>query len=156
MLFAAGIGATLLYWSTIEWIEYFNILSSDPSFDKDKVMQYSRAYPIFHWGPTAWAIYCLPVSIWFGYYQKTKSSLTFSGILNIKNIFLKLYLMYIYWINNMRCRCWIRTFISINFVCNIKNFEIDRSFTLDITTIILCSSIFATSAYIGIQNGIKD
>ena len=26
MLFAAGIGATLLYWSTVEWIEYFNIL----------------------------------------------------------------------------------------------------------------------------------
>ena len=61
MLFAAGIGATLLYWSTIEWIEYFNILSNDSLFDKDKVMQYSRTYPIFHWGPTAWAIYCLPV-----------------------------------------------------------------------------------------------
>ena len=30
MLFAAGIGATLLYWSTIEWIDYFNILTNDP------------------------------------------------------------------------------------------------------------------------------
>ena len=29
MLFAAGIGATLLYWSTVEWIEYFNILKND-------------------------------------------------------------------------------------------------------------------------------
>ena len=26
MLFAAGIGAALLYWATVEWIEYFNIL----------------------------------------------------------------------------------------------------------------------------------
>ena len=60
MLFAAGIGATLLYWSTIEWIEYFNILSSDSSFDKDKLCN-TPHLPIFHWGPTAWAIYCLPV-----------------------------------------------------------------------------------------------
>ena len=31
--FAAGIGATLLYWSTVEWIEYFNILKNDQMED---------------------------------------------------------------------------------------------------------------------------
>ena len=90
MLFAAGIGATLLYWSTIEWIDYFNILTNDPMYDEVEVMQYSRTYPIFHWGPTAWAIYCLPV-IAFGLAitKKPNSPLTFSGILNVKNTFLK-------------------------------------------------------------------
>ena len=34
-------------------------------------------------------------------------------------------------------------------------FNIERTFVLDITTIVICSSIFATSAYFGIQKGIK-
>ena len=64
MLFAAGIGAALLYWATIEWIDYFNILRSQ-SLDIDTALLYSRTYPIFHWSFTAWAIYCLP-AIAFG------------------------------------------------------------------------------------------
>ena len=40
MLFAAGIGATLLYWSTVEWIEYFNILKNDQMEDEN-IMMYS-------------------------------------------------------------------------------------------------------------------
>ena len=53
MLFAAGIGATLLYWSTVEWIEYFNILKNDQMEDEN-IMMYSRSYPLFHWG-----FYCM-------------------------------------------------------------------------------------------------
>ena len=120
-------------------------------------MQYSRTYPIFHWGPTAWAIYCLPV-VAFGLAitKKPNSSLTFSGILNIKNIFLKTIFDVIF-IGSIICAAGVGLGLSFPLISSVisKIFEIDRSFTLDITTIILCSSIFATSAYIGIQNGIK-
>ena len=34
-------------------------------------------------------------------------------------------------------------------------FNIDRTVTLDLMTIIICSLIFGTSAYIGVQKGIK-
>ena len=157
MLFAAGIGATLLYWSTVEWIEYFNILSNDPKLDNDKVMQYSRTYPIFHWGPTAWAIYCLPV-IAFGLAitKNSNSSLTFSGILNIKNIFLK-NLFDMIFIGSIICAAGVGLGLSFPLISSVisKIFDIERNFILDMTTIILCSSIFASSAYIGIQNGIK-
>ena len=79
MLFAAGIGATLLYWSTVEWIEYYNILSLDNNYDRSDSLIYSRTYPVFHWGPTAWSIYCLPV-IAFGLAltKRSNSSFTFS------------------------------------------------------------------------------
>ncbi len=157
MLFAAGIGATLLYWSTIEWIDYFNILTNDPMYDEVEVMQYSRTYPIFHWGPTAWAIYCLPV-IAFGLAitKKPNSPLTFSGILNVKNTFLKTVLDVIF-IGSIICAAGVGLGLSFPLISSVvsKIFEIERNFTLDIATIILCSSIFATSAYIGIQNGIK-
>lgn len=157
MLFAAGIGATLLYWSTIEWIDYFNILSNDPLYNEVKVMQYSRAYPIFHWGPTAWAIYCLPV-IAFGLAitKKPNAPLTFSGILNIKNMFLKTIFDVIF-IGSIICAAGVGLGLSFPLISSVisKIFEIERSFALDIGTIILCSFVFASSAYIGIQNGIK-
>ena len=157
MLFAAGIGATLLYWSTIEWIEYFNILSTDPLLNKNKIMQYSRAYPVFHWGPTAWAIYCLPV-VAFGLAisKKPSSPLTFSGILNIKNIFIKTIFDMIF-IGSIICAAGVGLGLSFPLISSVLSniFEIERSFLLDITTIVLCSFIFASSAYIGIQNGIK-
>ncbi len=85
MLFAAGIGAALLYWATVEWIEYFNILNKQ-NLDLDRALLYSRAYPIFHWSFTAWAIYCLPaIAFGLAITINQKSKLTFSGIFNVKN-----------------------------------------------------------------------
>ena len=57
MLFATGLGAALLYWSTIEWTMYLN----EPldGNDRDDLLK-ARTYPHFHWGFTGWAIYCLP------------------------------------------------------------------------------------------------
>ena len=157
MLFAAGIGATLLYWSTIEWIEYYNILSLDNNYDRSESLIYSRTYPVFHWGPTAWSIYCLPVVAFaLALSNKSNSSLTFSGILNINNKFLKLLLDVIF-IGSIICAAGVGLGLSFPLISSVIStiFNIERTFTLDITTIVICSSIFATSAYFGIQKGIK-
>ena len=157
MLFAAGIGATLLYWSTIEWIEYYNILSLDDNYDRSESLIYSRTYPVFHWGPTAWSIYCLPVVAFaLALSNKSNSSLTFSGILNINNKFLKLFLDVIF-IGSIICAAGVGLGLSFPLISSVIStiFNIERTFTLDITTIVICSSIFATSAYFGIQKGIK-
>jgi len=50
MLFAAGIGATVLYWSTVEWIDYYNILKSDSNNIDSDALIYARTYPVFRWG----------------------------------------------------------------------------------------------------------
>ena len=60
MLFAAGIGAALLYWATVEWIDYYNVLNAETGKSIEEILMYSRTYPLFHWSFTAWAIYCLP------------------------------------------------------------------------------------------------
>ena len=157
MLFAAGIGATLLYWSTIEWIEYYNILSADDKYNRSDSLIYSRTYPVFHWGPTAWSIYCLPV-VAFGLSltKKPNSSLTFSGILNINNKFLRL-LFDVIFIGSIICAAGVGLGLSFPLISSVIStiFNIERTFVLDITTIVICSSIFATSAYFGIQKGIK-
>ena len=157
MLFAAGIGATLLYWSTIEWIEYYNILKSDTKLTSNDLMLYSRSYPIFHWGFTAWAIYCLPV-VAFGLALtlRPNSNLTFSGILSVQNTVLK-FILDVLFIGAIICGAGVGLGLSFPLISSVlsKIFVIERTFSLDIFTILICSVIFATSAYVGVQNGIK-
>ena len=157
MLFAAGIGATLLYWSTIEWIEYYNILKNDTELTSEELLLYSRSYPIFHWGFTAWAIYCLPV-VAFGLALtlKPNSNLTFSGILSVQNTLLK-FILDVLFIGAIICGAGVGLGLSFPLISSVlsKIFMIERTFSLDIFTILICSVIFATSAYIGVQNGIK-
>ena len=157
MLFAAGIGATLLYWSTIEWIEYYNILKNDTELTSEELLLYSRSYPIFHWGFTAWAIYCLPV-VAFGLALtlRPNSNLTFSGILSVQNTILK-FILDVLFIGAIICGAGVGLGLSFPLISSVlsKIFMIERTFSLDIFTILICSVIFATSAYVGVQNGIK-
>ena len=59
MLFASGMGATILYWSPIEWSAYYN----DPPFNLEvgsiEAVRTINAYTSFHWGFSGWAIYAL-------------------------------------------------------------------------------------------------
>lgn len=157
MLFAGGIGATLLYWSTVEWIEYFNILKKDLSLNKDEVLLYSRAYPLFHWGFSAWAIYCLPaVAFGIALTLKPDSKLTFSGILGVDNYIYKFVLDILY-IGAIICGAGVGLGLSFPLISSVISdvLSIERTFSLDVFTIILCSFIFGLSAYVGIQKGIK-
>ncbi|MFC4559227.1 BCCT family transporter [Virgibacillus kekensis] len=79
MLFAAGIGSSILYWGMIEWAYYYQ----GPPFaitpgSKDAI-SWASAYGIFHWGPIAWAIYTLPaLPIAYFYYVRKKPVLKIS------------------------------------------------------------------------------
>ena len=156
MLFAAGIGAALLYWATIEWIDYFNILQTT-NLDFDTALIYSRAYPIFHWSFTAWAIYCLPeIALGLAITINQKSKLTFSGIFNIENRFLEVIFDTLF-IGAILCGAGVGLGLSFPLISSILSsvFNVERTLNLDIFTITVCLSIFATSAYLGVQKGIK-
>ena len=156
MLFAAGIGAALLYWATVEWVDYFNILQAG-NMNFDDALLYSRTYPIFHWSFTAWAIYCLPV-VAFGLAItiNQKSKLTFSGIFNTNNKLLEILLDSLF-IGAILCGAGVGLGLSFPLISSVlaNVFDIEKTINLDIFTIILCLSIFATSAYLGVKNGIK-
>ena len=157
MLFAAGIGATILYWATIEWAEYYNILKNNSSFNTSEAMLYSRAYPLFHWGFSAWAIYCLPV-VAFGVAMtlNPNSNLTFSGILKPKNYYYK-FLLDVLFIGAIICGAGVGLGLSFPLISSVISevLVIERTIGLDIFTIVVCSTIFGISAYIGVQNGIR-
>ena len=157
MLFAGGIGATLLYWSTVEWIEYYNILKNNSALSDKELMLYSRAYPLFHWGFSAWAIYCLPaVAFGIALTLKPDTNLTFSGILGAKNSFNK-FILDILFIGAIICGAGVGLGLSFPLISSVisKIFVIERTVTLDIFTIIICAFIFGMSAYVGVQKGIR-
>ena len=157
MLFAGGIGATLLYWSTVEWIEYYNILKNDSALSNKEIMLYSRTYPLFHWGFSAWAIYCLPaVAFGIALTLKPDTNLTFSGILGAKNSFNK-FILDVLFIGAIICGAGVGLGLSFPLISSVisKIFVIERTVTLDIFTIIICSFIFGMSAYVGVQKGIR-
>lgn len=79
MLFAAGIGSSILYWSMIEWAFYYQGPPYGLEAGSKEAIQWSATYGIFHWGPIAWAIYTLPaLPIAYFYYVRKKPVLKVS------------------------------------------------------------------------------
>ena len=60
MLFCGGIGTSVLYWGTIEWAHYYQAPPMGLEAESPEALRWAAAYPIFHWGFTGWALYCLP------------------------------------------------------------------------------------------------
>ncbi|ASK61948.1 choline transporter [Virgibacillus phasianinus] len=79
MLFAAGIGSSILYWGMIEWAYYYQGPPFGIEPGSDKAIQWASSYGMFHWGPIAWAIYTLPaLPIAYFYYVRKKPVLKIS------------------------------------------------------------------------------
>jgi len=71
MLFCAGIGAGLMYWAAIEWAYYFQTPPFGLPQGTPEAIEWASAYGLFHWGPSAWAFYCLPtLAIGYAYHNR--------------------------------------------------------------------------------------
>lgn len=83
MICTAGIGAALIFWAMGEPMLYYK---NPPMFAEPystEATLWLIAYPIFHWGPIGWAIFCLP-AIPYAYYlhKKKKRNLRLSSLLS--------------------------------------------------------------------------
>jgi betaine/carnitine transporter, BCCT family len=79
MLFCAGIGAGLMYWAAIEWAYYVQTPPFGLPEGTPEALEWASAYGLFHWGPSAWAFYCLPtLAIAYPYYNRGLDKLRLS------------------------------------------------------------------------------
>jgi len=60
MIFTAAIGGGLMYWGIIEWAHYHAAPPFQLAPHSTEAAEWSATYPLFHWGPTAWAVFCVP------------------------------------------------------------------------------------------------
>lgn len=82
MLFCAGIGASILYWSLIEWAYYYQKPPFHLEPGSPEAIRWATSYGMFHWGPVAWAIYLVPaVPIAYFYHVRNNPVLKISQCL---------------------------------------------------------------------------
>ncbi|WP_025166759.1 BCCT family transporter [Pseudomonas taeanensis] len=73
MVFLAGIASGLMLWAGTEWGYHFAWTPFGIEAKSKEMYTVGQAYGIFHWGPTAWAIYCVPtIAMSYIYYVRQK------------------------------------------------------------------------------------
>jgi BCCT family betaine/carnitine transporter len=162
MLFCAGVGAGLMYWAPIEWGYYYD----SPPFGAEprsvEAAKWASTYGIFHWGPTAWALYCLPtVAIAYPYYAKKMTFLRlstschyfFGGEQETRSERVIDWLFMIGLLGGAGTSLGFSTPLIAACVSRVTGLEAD--FTMEVTIVAVSVAIFATSVWLGLKKGIK-
>ena len=163
MMFCAGIGAGLLYWAPIEWAFYLD----EPPFGlapgSPMAREWAATYGIFHWGFSAWCIYCLPaIAIAWPYYQRRipylRLSTALAGLLgdDIGRRPLGRAVDFVF-IVALVAGAGTSLGLSTPMIaaCVGALFGLPESLGLDIAIGMAAAALFAGSVYLGLDRGIK-
>ena len=154
MLFATGMGAALLYWSTYEWLVYY----TNPVESSNQPLLISRSYPLFHWMFTGWALYILPtVAFVFSLMKNINTPLTFSGILLKKQSGILRIVLDVFFIGAILTGAGVGLALSFPLMSAAisKIFSLNQTIFLDFLMLLICMTIVSISVYKGLENGIK-
>ncbi|WP_444922160.1 BCCT family transporter [Microbulbifer sp. CnH-101-G] len=163
MLFCTGIGASILYWSMVEWIYYYQTPPFEVKGNTPEAARWAMAYGIFHWGPIAWSIYLIPaLPIAYFYYVRHRN------VLKISEALMPI-------LGEQRAKGSIGKLIDVCFVFGMLGggattlgiaaplisegahelLGVPTGITTQIFILMLCTSIFACSVYAGLKKGIQ-
>ena len=161
MMFVAGMGASILWASPVEWAQTMNSQPFGLDSTSNGIIQYSQAYPLFHWGLVGWALYALPgVAFTIAILKNPDVQLTFGGILIkddnvlsklLKNIFDIVFILAIL------AGAGVGMGVSFPVIAEMTSYllGIDNTFSFQILVLIFCLCVFGTSVYKGLESGIK-
>lgn len=163
MLFCAGIGASILYWSMIEWTFYYQAPPFNVEPLSNEAARWAAAYGIFHWGPLAWAIYLIPALPIAYFYHVRKRP-----VLKISEALLPV-------LGERLAYGSLGTLLDVLFVFGMLGgaattlslaaplinegayelFGAPKNINSQIVILIVCTSLFGYSAYSGLKKGIQ-
>lgn len=163
MLFCGGIGASILYWGTIEWAYYYQEPPFQAQAGTEEAVQWASTYGIFHWGPVAWCIYMIP-ALPMAYFFHVR-----------KNPVLKVSAALMPVIGEDRSKGWIGKSIDVLFIFGLLGGAATTlglaapliseglsyltgmpiTNTTQIGVLFICTVLFAYSSYQGMDDGIK-
>ena len=163
MLFCAGIGASILYWGTIEWAYYYQAPPFQVQGGSDEAARWAAAYGIFHWGPLAWAIYLIPaLPIAYFFYVRDRN------VLKVSEALLPV-------LGEHQAHGATGKVIDVLFVFGMLGggatslglaaplinegahelFGVPKNIATQIAVLVLCTAVFGASAYAGLKKGIQ-
>ena len=161
MLYCAGIGSSLVYWSIIEPIYYLQTPPFGLAGDRSRAAEWAAAYGPFHWGISAWALYCIPtIPIAYSYHVRKETKLTFSmasqSVLGrhadgLPGKAMDVAVMFGI-LGSLGTSLGVGT--PMIAACVSKILDIPPSFMLNVSILIIWTILFGTSAYLGLQKGI--
>jgi BCCT family betaine/carnitine transporter len=162
MLFCAGVGAGLLYWAVIEWAYYLRTPPFGLEPGGTAAIEWAASYGLFHWGLTGWALFCLPaVAIAYPYYVRRVPYLRLStacqpflprGSNSRRGRFID-FLFMVNLIGGTGTSLGLST--PMIAACFAQLTGVPHEFVLEVSMVFLCIAIFGTSAWLGLQDGIR-
>jgi BCCT family betaine/carnitine transporter len=162
MLFCGGIGTSVLYWGTIEWAHYYQTPPMGLAAQSTEALQWAAAYPLFHWGFTGWALYCLPaVAVAYAYHVRGVQSLTLSAacepIIGVwAHRFPGRIIDLTYMIGLIgACSTGIGLAVPLIAACLGWMFGLADTFALKVVVISVVTLVFVISVWVGLEKGIK-
>jgi len=162
MLFCAGIGTSLLYWATIEWVYYYQAPPFGLTAESAQAADWGAMYGLFHWGPFAWALYCIPaLPIAYAFHNRKIPFLRISqacrGVIGnradgpLGKLIDVLFIFGL--IGGTGTSLGLGTPILSESISTLLGVE--RTFALDVFVIVVWTAIFGTTVYLGLEKGIK-
>ena len=162
MLFAAGIGAGLMYWSGIEWAYYVQAPPFRAEPFSHEAFLWASSYGLHHWGFVAWALYCLPtMAIAYPFYVRgvpqLKYSISAHQLLKGRESALPARLMDSFFmvalIGGAGSSLGFSTPLISAFIERLTGIPAD--FALELIVVAVCVAVFAASVWLGLQEGIR-
>lgn len=162
MMLTAGLGSATVYWAFIEWAFYYNTPGLGIEPQSDAAYSWSLAYNFFHWGISAWSLYCMAVlPIAYHVYVRKNEGMSLSSlvarILGIRSTGLVGKLIDIIFIFTCIGGLSITLGLSVPLLSQgiARVLGIESSFTLNLILVALISVAFTLSAYLGIEKGVR-
>ncbi len=163
MIFCAGIGSSVLYWGTIEWVYYY----TTPPFGIEprtvEATEWAATYGLFHWGFTAWAIYCVPTLplaylFWNRGQPVLRMSAACEGVIGARSVrglpgkIIDMFFMFGL-LGGVGTSIGLSTpMISAGLS---ELLDVSRGFWLDAAVVSALGVLFGVSVYTGLQRGIR-
>lgn len=163
MLFCAGMGTSIMFWSMIEPMYYYQGPPFGIKPKSPEATEWSLAYGMFHWGISAWCIYALPtIVVAYSFFIKQNPSLKISqavkGALGkySDGVIGKIIDILVIWslVGGLGTSLGLGVPMISSGIGEI--FGIEQSTLLSIIIIVIWSAIYITSASLGLYKGIKN
>ena len=162
MLFCAGMGTSIMYWSMMEPIYYY----AGPPFGIEpkspEAAEWALTYGMFHWGLSAWALYALPtVTIAYSFFVRKQPSLKIStacsGVLgkHADGWLGKVIDILVIWslVGGLGTSLGLGVPMISSVIGEI--FGIEQGLFLSIIIIVIWTILYCASAYMGLYKGIQ-
>ncbi|MEE2897570.1 MAG: BCCT family transporter [Gemmatimonadota bacterium] len=162
MLFCAGIGTGILYWGTVEWAYYFEAPPFGVEPRSVEAIEWATSYPIFHWGITGWAFYCLPaLAIGHAYFCRGMPSMRLSdncrAVIGDRTDGPLGKVIDLLFMLGLLGAAGTGIGLAVPLISNglSELLAIPDSFGLSVVVVLVVTAVFAASVYVGLERGIR-